>query len=668
MFDFNTAPRALKVVDPQAWEGRLERLRETLAQRADTIVADVFPRARIHAGEARIGSVDGEPGESLAISLMGDRAGLWTDHATGEGGDLIDLWRQTQNCEFIQAVDDLERWCGLSSAPRFTSPVARVAEKRKAEAAASPRPERPALGAPVASWHYYDGDGQLIGIVRRYDLPDIDAATGKPKKTFLQFNARGEAKSPDVRPLYRLPQIKGVDTVVLVEGEKCADKLASIGIEATSVMGGSNSILEKTDLTPLAGKTVILWPDNDGPGKTEAKSYVGQKYMARLKPLLEALGCRVALVEIPAGKPEKWDAADAIEDGTDVTALVSAAYGTLTAPPAERRKLQILSLSQLAAVEPPKWLVAGVLPQGGFAGLYGAPGAAKSFVAVDIAMHIATGRAWHGREVEAGYVLYIMGEGQAGAARRLLGWLSAKDMARDAVDQTFGLLPRAVAMPTGELGELLQAIAEMPRKPALIVLDTLARTFGAGDENNQKDMNAYVGAIDKLREETGAAVLVIHHTGKDEAKGARGSTAFTGAVDSLIYVKRKGPAVTLVNKAPHGKQKDAEEFEDIELCSRQVEFDHQGQRVTTLVLQKDAAVVGDDTEEAKPVQRLGPLQKKIMSALELAARDGQTLGFTRILALVGGDRGNLGKCLRNMVENGLIDVSGETGNQQWGLA
>jgi putative DNA primase/helicase len=78
--------------------------------------------------------------------------------------------------------------------------------------------------------------------------------------------------APDLRPLYRLPEISLASTIVLVEGEGKADALAKVGIEATSAMQGAHAPIEKTDWSPLAGKTVIIWPDNDAAGFDYAKA------------------------------------------------------------------------------------------------------------------------------------------------------------------------------------------------------------------------------------------------------------------------------------------------------------------------------------------------------------------------------------------------------------
>lgn len=652
MLDFNDAP-PLRAIDPQDWERRLEALRSRLRDRARDMIETVFPRARIQGQEARIGGVDGALGESLAVSLAGDRAGLWMDHATGEGGDLIDLWIATQGYsqnEFHKAVEEMEQWCGLSPRPHWTSPVAKVAEVRKRQADSEPKPDT-SLGPPVGTWHYLSADGALLGIVRRYDLAgQVDAATGKPKKTFRPFNSRGEPKMPDPRPLYRLPNIKNASAVVLVEGEKCADALERVGVEATTAMGGAKADPAKTDWSPLAGKQVIVWEDNDAAGSGLSE---------RVRPYLEALGCDVQVMPLPPGKPDKWDAADAVDAGEDVQSLL-AKVQPRTAPAPLR--FRILTIDELVNVKPPEWRIDGVFPTHGSSTLYGAFETFKTFIALDMMLSLACGRDWQGRAIKPCSVLYIAGEGQTGLGLRVAGWLAAHGIDRRTA--RFRGLPEAVALPTpGDQDDVLRAIDAMDDPPGVIVWDTVTRMTGGGSLNDEKDAQAYVRGMDRIRNATGAHMFNVGHSGKDKEKGILGSIVLPAAMETIICVERKGDSLTLVNSNPKGKQKDGPNFEDIKLAKRTVEFDHQGQRLTTVILQPDEEIV-----QAEPAQRLGPLQLKIMTALEQAARDGQTLGFTRLKMMVGAnDSGTLGNALRKLAEKGLIENVGTEGAQQWKL-
>jgi DNA primase len=97
--------------------------------------------------------------------------------------------------------------------------------------------------------------------------------------------------------------------LVLVEGEKCADALMQLGIVATTAMGGAATALDKTDWSPLAGKTVVLWPDHDD---------AGARYADTVTPKLLDIGARVRRIHVPEDKPRKRDAADAVAEGIDI--------------------------------------------------------------------------------------------------------------------------------------------------------------------------------------------------------------------------------------------------------------------------------------------------------------------------------------------------------------
>lgn len=111
--------------------------------------------------------------------------------------------------------------------------------------------------------------------------------------------------------------MKSVREVVLVEGEKAADALTNIGIVSTTAMNGANTPVEKTDWSPLAGKHVLIWPDKD-----EA----GMQYAQRASLALTKAGvASVAILQPPSDKPEKWDAADAVDEQMDITDFLCAA-------------------------------------------------------------------------------------------------------------------------------------------------------------------------------------------------------------------------------------------------------------------------------------------------------------------------------------------------------
>jgi hypothetical protein len=156
------------------------------------------------------------------------------------------------------------------------------------------------------------------------------------------------------------------------------------------------------------------------------------------------------------------------------------------------------------------------------------------FVAIDWALSVSTGSWWFGQQVVKGRVLYVVAEGAVGVPQRVDAWKHAR--------RTWSLgdiiwLP--VPVDIFHAGHALD-VARLARElnPTLIVIDTLARSVPTADENSAKDMGQVVLNADRLRRATGACVLVVHHTGRDEARGMRGSTVLEGAMDTTLECRK----------------------------------------------------------------------------------------------------------------------------------
>lgn len=226
-------------------------------------------------------------------------------------------------------------------------------------------------------------------------------------------------------------------------------------------------------------------------------------------------------------------------------------------PAEERSRWNFLSLDDVESLPPPKWLVPGVLTEGSLAAIYGAPESGKSFLAVDMSMAIAGGIDWHGRQVERGGVLYIAAEGAPGLGKRFRAW----KVDRCAQGRRFDLhLMRddlnLAAEKDGGARAFAQVVADELGPLRLIVIDTLNQTAAGADENSAKDMGRYIASMKLLRNATGAAVVVVHHSGKDLGKGMRGSSALLGAMDTTVEVERSTDGRSI--KVAVKKQKDAE--------------------------------------------------------------------------------------------------------------
>lgn len=202
------------------------------------------------------------------------------------------------------------------------------------------------------------------------------------------------------------------------------------------------------------------------------------------------------------------------------------------------------------------YLVKGWLDRGAFSAVYGPSNVGKTFLASDLGMHIAAGRDWYGRRVcEPASVVYVAGEGGRGLKKRLAAlWKEKPDICR-ATRGRFHLLPLPLNLASRADAEAVIDLAlALGMDLGLVILDTLARSIGTGDENSSTDMGAFIGSADLIRAETGAHVMAIHHTGKDAAKGLRGHSALLGAVDTSIEISREGEVIT----AEARKQRDME--------------------------------------------------------------------------------------------------------------
>lgn len=212
----------------------------------------------------------------------------------------------------------------------------------------------------------------------------------------------------------------------------------------------------------------------------------------------------------------------------------------------------LLSVDDLANLPQPSWLVDGILPAREFSVLFGPSGGGKSFVALDWSLCVATGAAWFGQRAEPGWVLYIAAEGSGGLHQRVAAWEQARDRQADRIR----FLADAVNLLDGPALQRAQAtVAAMPEPPALIVIDTLARTMVGGDENAAKDVGRFIHSVDELRASVGAAALVVHHTGRN-GEDERGSTALRGAANTMYALRPDDSGLRLESE----KAKDAEKF------------------------------------------------------------------------------------------------------------
>ncbi|MDA7809258.1 helicase RepA family protein, partial [bacterium] len=209
-------------------------------------------------------------------------------------------------------------------------------------------------------------------------------------------------------------------------------------------------------------------------------------------------------------------------------------------------------------------LVEGLISENSFCVMYGAPGSGKSFCALDIGLSIASGMPWHDKQTQQGSVLYIAGEGVGGLKRRVKAFHTHHGLSSIG---SFHVLQQAVNFRDEQsVQRLLRSIDREDGNFQAVFVDTVARALPGSDENSATDMGAFVDACDRIRHHTGAAVIGVHHSGKDVSRGMRGSSALLGAVDTSIEVKNSDGVICLKNE----KQKDHAEHPPIYVKMKEI--------------------------------------------------------------------------------------------------
>lgn len=200
-------------------------------------------------------------------------------------------------------------------------------------------------------------------------------------------------------------------------------------------------------------------------------------------------------------------------------------------PSAQRLLGQVQPAGELEPVLNQDYVVKGWLNRDSVSVVYGEPNAGKSFWAVDLAHHVQQGLDWAGCRVTPGPVLYVAAEGGMLFANRLAA-VNAEFMVLQAPLVLGGRNCNAPA-----IAQVIKRLSAAHGEFALIIFDTLARVM-AGDENAAPDVAALVRAVDTLRRATGSHIMLIHHSGKDVTKGARGHSALRAAVDTEIELTK----------------------------------------------------------------------------------------------------------------------------------
>lgn len=443
--------------------------------------------------------------KSLSVNAS---EGVFYCHGCGEKGTVFDFHMKRHGLTFKEAINDLGNMAGLDKE-----------EYRKI----------------VQTYDYTDEQGKPLFQVVRFD-PKGFAQRRLDSNGEWVWNLKGVRLVP-----YRLHDLSSAKSVVVVEGEKDVEALKRLGLTVTCNPMGAGKW--RDDFTAyFSGKKIVVIPDNDETGRKHAQA------VARS---LSSVAEWVKIIELP-GLPLKGDVSDWMHAGgtkEEIVRIIKEAPLWKAEGPAERKapKMKLTKLSDLfdEPEESVEWAVENMLPAGGFSVIAAKPKVGKSTLTRHLALCVARGDPFLGREVMQGpVILYSLEEKRSEVKRHF------KDMGARGDEE---LYMYAGSAPLDALNEVRQKVEEI--KPALVVIDPLFRLTRVRDGNDYAQVTQALEPLLMLARETGTHVLCVHHTSKGDRQGGDsvlGSQAIFGSVDTLMLMKRHEHCRTIMTQQRYG--------------------------------------------------------------------------------------------------------------------
>ncbi|MGF6728607.1 putative DNA primase/helicase [Paraburkholderia youngii] len=319
----------------------------------------------------------------------------------------------------------------------------------------------------------------------------------------------------------------------------------------------------------------------------------------------------------PAGLPKNHDAFDyEQEHGTD--SLADLLRDGAAAPGLRYRSESLTEV--IADTYAERWAVRGILPADGFMAIFGPSGSGKSFLTFGLAAALAAGLSdWFDHPLTQSRVLYVALEGESGQRRRVLAWQRHTGLPPPEGLRMLRRQPFSLRNPA-DVVDLIALVKADGAK--VLIVDTLNKAYDGGDENSSVDMGVTIGACDEIRRQTGCALVLLAHTGKDAARGLRGHSSMFAALDSAIEcIGTESPHEWLLAKA---KDEQGGERHHFEVAAIDLGTDAEGFPVSggvAVPLRPDA---GRPVEHAKPPTAAN--QKLAWHVIGSLLRESRTFG------------------------------------------
>jgi len=509
----------------------------------------------------------------------------------------------------------------------------------------------PLISTPVLEheWHYTDEDGTSLFIKQRFKTFDSKGKTYKTLRVMPDGSRVGKLGDCRLVP-YKLPELRQATAagrvVYITEGEKAADALGSLGVVATTShagAGGWNDDLNQY----FKDANVVVVPDNDLVGW-----HYAQKVTEALIPFAKSV--RVLDLNLSNPKEDAYEWVNRYDGSRTLLAQIAKACPivksaedvwtpqrlslyvpepTQVADEAAKSKFLVESWDSIKD-EPVEWLIESIIPRRAFVALYAPPASFKSFIALDIAEAVATGRDWMGYKIpKKGAVLFISGEGHGGMGARV----KACKIQNNSPDGANMYVIRAqinIRSSQEDFDALVAAInelvAQIDEPLEIIILDTLMRMSGGNfNENSSEDMGGFIAQTGKLQQLYNCALMVIHHSGK-HIKGLRGHSSLLGAVDTELEITRQDSVINSADPSVIGnailtvsKQKDGADsiLVGIEVVLVEIGISSLGFEITTsLAVRQNQDIAGSNPKGSKNNAGSGGNQKIEMDSLYKAIK------------------------------------------------
>lgn len=292
-------------------------------------------------------------------------------------------------------------------------------------------------------------------------------------------------------------------------------------------------------------------------------------------------------------------------------------------PEAGQPRFRLRPALELMNLPPVEWLIDGRLTRGGFSCVFGAPGSGKTFLALSMGLSVATGIHFVSSPVIPGDVVYVAAEGSAGIGQRLGAWCEFNEAAPP--ERFFGITEVVNLLDQNEVTQFILSIRAQSEQPELVMIDTLALCIPGGDENSSLDVGLAINCVKRIQRETGAHVMLIHHSAKGDPLKERGSGSLKAAVDTMVAVQQD--EATGLRTVICAKQKDAEPFDqsswELRPTGRSCVMTLAGQALTNGIDLTGVALPGQGGDGSRAGKPLTPIQTQILTAIARHA-DGVT--------------------------------------------